>query len=97
MSNEFFVSRVPASTSGPENIHFLTNLKRTLSINEAKRLVSTLVSLVGAEPKKPVPAELEQGKLRAFLLKNYKSETGNETPEACAIRLLTPKPSTDKK
>ena len=89
MGNEFFVSRVPASTSGPENIHFLANLKRTLSIAEAKRLRDTLTSLLGDAPKPSKPAPNVEGeKLRAFLLANYKSETGNETPEACAIRLL---------
>lgn len=31
----------------------------------------------------------ETKKLGAFLLANFKSETGDETPEACAIRLLT--------
>jgi hypothetical protein len=30
----------------------------------------------------------EGQKLRDFLLANFKSETGDETPEACAIRLL---------
>lgn len=28
-------------------------------------------------------------KLRNFLLENYRSATGDETPEDCAIRLLT--------
>lgn len=30
----------------------------------------------------------EEKKLQAFLLTNFKSETGNETPVDCAIRLL---------
>lgn len=34
---------------------------------------------------KPSP---DADKLKTFLLTNFKSETGNETPEACAIRLL---------
>jgi hypothetical protein len=56
MANEFFVNRVPASISGPENIHFLTNLKRTLSIAEAKRLRDTLTELLGDAPKPVVPS-----------------------------------------
>ena len=58
MGNEFFVSRVPASTSGPENIHFLANLKRTLSIAEAKRLRDTLTSLLGEPSVIPQPSSL---------------------------------------
>jgi hypothetical protein len=54
-ANEFFVSRVPASISGPENIHFLTNLKRTLSLDEAKRLRDKLTELL--EDKKPAEAK----------------------------------------
>jgi len=60
MQNEFFVSRVPASISGPENIHFLTPLKRTLSLDEAKRLWDLLAKLLNCEPKEPtVPATSE--------------------------------------
>jgi hypothetical protein len=33
----------------------------------------------------PVP----DAKLKAFLMANFKDETGDETPEDCAIRLLT--------
>jgi hypothetical protein len=53
--NEFFVSRIPSSVSGPESIHFLTNLKRTLSIDEAKRLVKVLSGLL--EDKKATTAK----------------------------------------
>jgi hypothetical protein len=43
-------------------------------------------------PKVAEPAAVgEQAKLKEFLLENYKKETGDETPEACAIRLLTKK------
>jgi hypothetical protein len=51
------------------------------------------------EDREPVSEALvERDKLRAFLMANFKSETGNETPEACAIRLLTKvKPFKDKK
>lgn len=36
-----------------------------------------------------IPASDEDNKLRQFLFENYKDQTGNETPQACAIRLLT--------
>jgi hypothetical protein len=39
----------------------------------------------------PPSASAEGQKLRAFLLENFKKETGNETPEDCAIRLLSKK------
>jgi len=32
-----------------------------------------------------------KAKLQKFLMENYKNETGNETPEDCAIRLLSKK------
>jgi len=35
--------------------------------------------------------DVAERKLQAFLLKNFKSETGDETPVDCAIRLLTKK------
>lgn len=35
------------------------------------------------------PPSADAAKLRKFLFANFKSETGNETPEDCAIRLLT--------
>jgi hypothetical protein len=47
-----------------------------------------------AQAKKPAPlskADLELGKLKAFLMENFKRETGDETPVDCAIRLLTKK------
>jgi len=34
------------------------------------------------------PVSPDAKKLRDFLFANFKDETGNETPEACAIRLL---------
>jgi hypothetical protein len=37
----------------------------------------------------PSAPSVETKKLRDFLFANFKDETGNETPEACAIRLLT--------
>jgi len=46
------------------------------------------------QPKPPAPkvelskAETELSKLKAFLMENFKNETGDETPVDCAIRLL---------
>lgn len=45
-------------------------------------------AVIGWEPL-ALPASAEAKKLRDFLFANFKSETGNETPEACAIRLLS--------
>ena len=43
-----------------------------------------------------VPAKPSSPKLKAFLMANFKEETGNETPEDCAIRLLTKVKATKK-
>lgn len=41
-------------------------------------------------PAAPVSkADLELNKLKAFLMENFKRETGDETPVDCAIRLLS--------
>lgn len=44
----------------------------------------------------PAPPSPDAKKLRDFLFANFKSETGNETPEACAIRLLSKRVKADK-
>jgi hypothetical protein len=45
-------------------------------------------AVIGWEPKVAPPSP-DAAKLRKFLFANFKSETGNETPEDCAIRLLS--------
>jgi hypothetical protein len=49
MVNEFFVTREGKSHQGNENIHFATNLKRTLTIPEAVRFYHVLGGLLAAE------------------------------------------------
>jgi hypothetical protein len=44
-----------------------------------------------APPEKktaPSKADTELNKLKAFLMENFRNETGDETPVDCAIRLL---------
>jgi hypothetical protein len=85
--NKFFLTREPASHQGAECFHFATHLNRTLTIDEGRELRDLLTSLLGDAPKAPTPSP-DREKLKAFLMANFKNETRNETPEACAIRLL---------
>ncbi len=90
-ANKFFLTLEPASHQrGYAHFHFATNLNRTLSLEEGKELRDLLTGFLGDAPKpaKAGPSP-DQAKLRAFLLENFKGKTGNETPEACAIRLLS--------
>lgn len=83
-SNKFFVDRRSAPDYG-DRIEFAVSLDRSLTIKDASDLCTIITKLINA----PKPLDTEREKLRAFLMGNFKNETGNETPEACAIRLLS--------
>jgi hypothetical protein len=59
MQNEFFMTREGSAANRNEQIHFATNLKRTLTLDEAKRLRDTLSALLDDGPKKPSTADLD--------------------------------------
>lgn len=50
-----------------------------------------------APPAKVDAFSIENGKLKSFLMENFKNETGDETPVDCAIRLLGKQVKKDKK
>jgi hypothetical protein len=91
MTKQFFITR-----TGIDQIQFGAHVPRTLTFPEVKTLIDELEAESGLGTPAPSPKVIHEKdpqvkKLQDFLLANFKSETGNETPVDCAIRLLSKK------
>lgn len=86
----FAISRMHSAHQPHPMIIFASYVPRSLTVDDAVTLVKELRETLGPdfpEPKSRPDAQTQ--KLKEFLMLNFKSETGNETPADCAIRLLS--------
>jgi hypothetical protein len=75
----------------PGNINQVRNESIPAPKSEHQKALETLQVVHNGVANELAQLKASREKLRQFLMENFKSETGNESPEDCAIRLLTKK------